>query len=151
MTPGKRTGAILRSHRRVLSAAPNGAPVVVKQLYGVVGRAIDISSIPLSLPGNPACHDYCLQAACTMKAPAIAAAGTEERYRGCGHGKVEGDGRRGGLINCTHYQPTISYFSQTRLFRAYSSSFSIVIPFSLSSLRTLSSSFSGILFLRLPR
>lgn len=81
-----------RSHRRVLSAAPNGAPVVVKQLYGVVGRAIDISSIPLSLPGNPACHDYCLQAACTMKAPAIAAAGTEERYRGCGHGKVEGGG-----------------------------------------------------------
>lgn len=67
---------------RVLSAAPNGAPVVVKQLYGVVGRAIDISSIPLSLPGNPACHDYCLQAACTMKALAIAAAGMEERYRG---------------------------------------------------------------------
>lgn len=30
-----------------------------------------------------------------MKAPAIAAAGMEERYRGCGHGKVEGGGRGG--------------------------------------------------------
>jgi len=61
-------------------------PVVVKQLYGVVGRAIDISSIPLSLPGNPACHDYCLQAARTMKAPAIAAArGIRGRAEPRGH------------------------------------------------------------------
>lgn len=121
----------------------DGAPVVVKQLYGVVGRAIDISSIPLSLPGNPACHDYCLQAACTMKAPAIAAVGTEERYRGCGHGEGEG------LINCTHYQPTISYFSQTRSFRAYSSSFTAAVSFSLFDPRPVHSrpSLSGLFFL----
>lgn len=68
------------------------------------------------------------------------AAGTEEcQYRG--HWRKERE--RGGLINCGHYQPTISYFSQTHSFRSYSSSFCISpSPFFSSPLSVPSLSFS---------
>lgn len=112
------------SHRSSIDGVRNGAQVVVKQLYGVV-RARNRYFINSIVIAGQSCVSWLLFAGRVYNESALychPVAGTEEcQYRGLWRKEREG----GGLINCGHYQPTISYFSQTHSFRSYSSSFCI--------------------------